>query len=300
MVIVVLTVVLLNIFLNSKKKQEIPVIHKDSITLFLENMMIREDGLFTLLGSKPMTQFDITGTLSETEEELKQEYEEAKAFLEKCKQDPEHFHSDVMTIPEYKEFREKCLKYKHALRFHQHKKLWENWLHEKGCISNQIYKLTSREDNGLFINIPNAIYILEKYYADFSEITGFKFDVNTILDSIDDNASTFWNMVFKNHYLFGLIMGYGQKNSYLFDWVQQNSLSLNAISLCRFKELSRLNQHINVTRKLNVTVHDLEIPYFASFDIDNEDVERYSREREKIIHFLKDKELIPFILNQLY
>ena len=298
-VIVVFALFLINILLNSKKKPELSASSKDDITLFLENLMIREDGLYTLLGSKAMTTFDITETLSETEEDFKRDYENARSFEEKCKSNPEHFHSDAMTLPDYKVYRERCLKNMHVMRFLHHKNLWENWLHEKGSVSNSIYKLTARGGRGLFVNVPNAISILKKYYADFSEKTGIEFDIDTIIDSIDDLESAFWNEVFKSNYLVGLMMGYGQKNSYLFDWAGKKSLPMNVISLGRFKELSRINQHRNVIGKINVDVHDLEIPYFATFEINSEDVERYSKEREKIIHFLKDKELVPFILTQL-
>jgi hypothetical protein len=290
--------ILLNIFFISKKQQE-TLPPKDDITLFLENVMIREDGLFTLLGSKPMTLFDIAQTFPETEVEFKEAYEADKIFLEKCRTDPEHFHTDTMTLPEYREYHDQYVKNKYALRYRDHKKLWESWMCERGPISTPLYRLTSRKKFGLFVNIPNTLSVLKKYYTDFSQLTQTKFDVDTILDSIDDTESPFWNAVFKNHYLFGLIMGYGQKNSYLFNWSQQNSLAVNVTSLTRFKELSRLNQHINVIRKKNVTLHDLEVPYFVTFEIDNEVVERYSREREKIISFLQNKELIPFIQAQL-
>ncbi len=46
---------------------EIPQEQQDEITIFLENLMIRDGGLYTLLGSKPMTEFDITDTLDKTE-----------------------------------------------------------------------------------------------------------------------------------------------------------------------------------------------------------------------------------------
>jgi hypothetical protein len=291
-------VIFLNIFLERIKKQRDARVEKSDITLFLENVMIREDGLFTLLGSKPITQFDIAETLIETEEEILREYEQSKDFLEKCRQDPEHFHSDNMQLPDYEVYREKCLKNRHALRFIDHKKLWENWLKEKGGISTPLYRLTYRKDQGMLINILNTLFILKKYYSDFSRMTEMEFDIQTILDSINDPESKFWDEVFKNHYLFGLLMGYGQKNAYLFDWISKNRLPLKAISFGRFKEFSRLNQHHELMRKIDVDIYDLEIPYFVSFEIDNEDVERYTREKEKIIAFLKDKDLISFVLSQ--
>lgn len=295
--ILVLALVLLNIFLNHKKQKPL-FIKKDNTTFFLENLMIREDGLFTLLGSKPITQFDITGKISETEEEFQREYEELKAIREQHKHDPTYVYSKIK-LPEYEEFKKERLKDLPRMHFAFHKKIWERWLAEKGCLSNSVYKLTFRDSNGLFINVPNTIYILKKHYADFVEITGLPFDVDTILDSIDDQGSIFWQKVFTNRYLCGLILGYGQKNAFLFDWVRRNSLSLDSISLKRFHELSRFRHHAKLMLKANITVEDLEIPYFVTFDIDNEDVERYSREREKIVDFLKDKDLVAFVLDQL-
>lgn len=298
---VAVAIILYNVFSNPKQ-QAPSLIEKDNATLFLENVMIREYGLFTLLGSKPMLLFDITSKLLETEEELEHEYKAIKDFLEKNKHNPDHASSYAIfyaTFPGFEEFKEQSLKSLPKRSFGQRKKIWEQWFREKGCLSNSIYKLTFRKDDGLFINIPNVVYILKKHYSDFVDLTGMTFDPGTILDSIEDAESPFWGQVFKNHYLLGLILGYGQKNAFLFDWKCRHSFSIDTVSIERFRELARLRHRTKAMRKANILVEDLEIPYFVVFDIDDKEMVRYSHEREKIIDFLKDKELVPFVLSQL-
>jgi hypothetical protein len=268
--------------------------------------MIREGGLYTLLGSKPMTLFNVTDTIDASEEGLAQSYAEAKKFSEKAKEDPEHYHVSDLTMPDYDTYKKKCLTNYNAMIFTDKKKIWDAWLIYSKYFSNPAYKLFSRSLSnekaikvGLFINIPQAMHILKKYRLEFCQITGIEFDTDKILDSIEDEGSVFWDRVFTNHYLLGLLLGYGEKNAYLFDWVRKNALQLQSVSILRFPELSRLKQHTKQTLKKNVTIQDLPIPYFVSFEINDKEIERFAQEREKIIDFLKDKDLVAFVLNCL-
>jgi hypothetical protein len=279
-----------------------PSFHVNYETLFIENLMLRDGGLFTLLGSKPMILFNITDDLERTEEEFAKSYREEKERLEKTKQDPGNVNLNI-AIPSYEEFKEKQLRIREANQFCERKKIWEEWVSKRGYISTPTYKLIARGsgDNkcGLFINIVQLHYILNKYRNEFEQIVRVEFDPNTIVDSIGDETDIFWQKVFKNHFLLGLLLGYGEKNAYLFDWVRRNSLPLESIAIHRFPEISRLECHTKGIFKKNVTIADLVIPYFASFEIDDREIERYLNEREKIIHFLKDKDLATFVLECL-
>lgn len=270
------------------------------VSLFLENLMIRDCGIYTLLGSKPMTEFDITESSPATEEELAESYEELKLFLEKAKQDPEHYHANGAILPSFEEFKRKCLT--HSLAFLEKRKLWNDWLEAKINISNPLFKLieTGNENKmGLFIHIPQTVYILKKYQNEFSALTSIKFDPDNILDSIDDKNSVFWNRVFVNHYLMGLLFGYGEKNAYLFDYIRRQGIPFDLASISRFPQLSRMEEYMKKVLKKKISIKDLPIPFFASFEIDDPQVSKYSKERKKIIKFLKDRDIDSFVLECL-
>ncbi len=249
-----------------------------------------------------MTEFDITDTLDKTEQEIAQSYEELKIFLKEQELKSENQASNCPTLPTSEEYVKKCNLQREELKFGDRKILWDTWLKTYGTISTPTYKVIAWERDftvGLFIHVPYLIHTLKKYYREFSQITEIQFDVDTILNSIEDKNSVFWKKVFTNHYLHGLLLGYGERNAYLFDWVKKETLPLEFVSILRFPELSRLNNHAKQVLKKKVSTEDLPIPYFVSFEINDEVVERYSKEREKIISFMKDKDLSSFVLKCL-
>ncbi len=263
--------------------------------LFLENLMLRDGGLFTLLGSKPMILFNVTDDLERTEEEFVESYRHEKEDLEKVKQELD----SNTVIPTYEEFKQKQLRIREAHQFRERKKIWMNWISRRGIISTPAYKLFERGNGddkwGVFINVAQLQYLLNRYQKEFAQIVKVEFDPDTIVDSISDEDNIFWQKVFKNHFLLGILLGYGEKNAYLFDWARRNSLPLETIEIKRFSEMSRLALHSKEIFKKTVTVNDLVIPYFASFEIADQEMERYVREKEKIVNFLKDKDLITFV-----
>ncbi|MCH9609894.1 MAG: hypothetical protein S4CHLAM45_13800 [Chlamydiales bacterium] len=153
---------------------------------------------------------------------------------------------------------------------------------------------------GLFVNVHQALYILKKYYNDFASVTETQFDLKTILDSIDDKNSSFWKKVFENHYLHGLLLGFGEKNSFLFDHTSKSDLvKIKAISFQRFKELSRSEKHSKGMMQPVVSIKNLVIPYFVTFNINDEIIDKYQKEKESIVQFLEEKNFTDFVLQCL-
>ena len=141
---------------------------------------------------------------------------------------------------------------------------------------------------------------MKKYSNDFINLTGEQFDLTTILDSIDDECSPFWNKVFKNHYLHGLLLGFGEKNSFLFDQTYKNDLlKLKDISIERFEGLLTCDKHSSEAMQPDVTIKNLVTPYFITFDIHDDINHKYSEEKKRIIEFLENKDFTMFVLQCL-
>lgn len=268
--------------------------------ILMENIMIREGGIYTLIGSKPMTEFfliDPKDVIPQTEAAMIKSYEELVATLR---------HGNEKKIPTYKEYK-KDLKETMALQHLNNKKLWSAWKRSGRVILNQPYKLVVRKDIiegeevGLFVNVVNTEYILKKYYHSFKEGAGFDFCIKEVVEELNFSKSLFWEKVFKNHYLQGLLFGFGGRESFWFDWNERNLEHLEDVMcfgstiLAGFKEKA-IAQSLY---KKKITIKDLLIPSFTTVGVGSKTVEKFSKERMGIIKFLGDKDFIGFLNEHL-
>jgi len=257
------------------------------IAIFLDNLMIRDCGFYTLLGSKPMTEFDITEMVDTSEEGLQNDYKQYVAALPLEKK---------TSCVSYADYREHALdnNSKPGGHIFDRKRRWEAWVRKMGLVSTARYKLVQWNgayQAGLFINVPQMVHHLKQYQQEIESVTEMHFDPTTILDEIECKDSIFWKKVFASHYLHGLLLGFGQKNAYLFDWAQSKELSFN-----HFSDNQRWQKNIHRIAKTHVSIRDLPIPSFVTFGLCDEQVERYKKERTQIIEFLEKKDWMPFVL----
>lgn len=255
--------------------------------------MIRNAGLFTLYGSKPVTEFDIEGTIDETEEELQRSYRELKVFLERSR-DPAK-----MELPTYDNFLEKWIKNKALLRPHNHLNLWKEWKNHNVLLDPK-YRIISRKapsgngSIGLFVNIPNLVYVLHHYHSEFSKRTNADFSPSEVIHEIEDENSNFWGLVFQDHYLSGLIYGYGEKSAYLFDWSQKylsTAQEERKMFFATYPESTPIQPMIDIFA--------LPLPTYFYFGVTDSAHMIYEHERKQILEYLSDKEFVPTLLNDL-
>lgn len=258
---------------------------KDQTTIFLENLMIREGGLYTLLGSKPVTIFNINMSFPEEDHEIIQYYNSIRSEST-C---------EASAIPSIEDFRIECKKL--ANSHMNRKKLWILWKERPHKTLSRRFIIDSRtcefgeEAMGLFINVPLLEYTLVDNFELFERETQVIFDPYSVVNEIFDASSPFWNKVFSNHFLLGILLGYGKKNSFIF--------SCN--SKVETEVISSLNeiQKTNVQLSENVSISDLQPPMFLSFAIYDEEIQKYSHEKEKIVEFYKDRDFKEMTLELL-
>lgn len=173
------------------------------------------------------------------------------------------------------------------------KQLWRDWKKvEKKCLGKQfLFVEYEKWENGIFINIPAAAYVFKKYYNEFVKVVGQQFDPYTAVYKIGNSADPFWNAVEKNHYLMGLLLGFGEKNSQFFQWESDKGLQYQRSASVFDLGTDKNPQVLNIT--------DLTIPPFATYGLIDDQVERYKEEREKIIQFYKGKEFTEHTLRIL-
>lgn len=249
--------------------------------------MIRENGLYTLMGSKPISTFYIADGMPETEEGFKVIYAQ---YLSRPKRNP----ADIPLS--YEEFHKE---YENTPLYFRHRQLWETWeATTKGKISPryrfvlQRDPLDKRNDAGLFINVPNTLYVLKFHYSAFARITGLSFDPDKILDEISDNSSPFWRKAFESHYLMGLLFGYGEKNAALFEWEIQNNSPLPTVKL---SEQRTIDQTAEICFQERVTLSDLKLPLFGVYSLGDPTIKKYQKEKKYITKQLRGKDFTKVV-----
>ena len=150
---------------------------------------------------------------------------------------------------------------------------------------------------GFFINIPSLVYALHYYKKDFCERLHMEFDPNEVVTQIEDETSIFWKKVFQDHFLLGLILGYGERSSYLFDWGEKHLKSIKKDRRHFFAAKDR--QDIHLMRKPDLEVSDLLWPAFFHFGVTDPMRIYYELEREKILEYFQDKDFTKTTLEIL-
>ncbi|MCB1110686.1 MAG: hypothetical protein KDK64_06850, partial [Chlamydiia bacterium] len=185
----------------------------------------------------------------------------------------------------------------------EHDKIWQEWNNNNLPINSQAYILTARASNcsgrlmGVFVNVPNMIYILSLNHKLFEKETGVSFDPKFIVEEIGSNTSEFWNSVFENHYLLGILLGYGEKNSFIFNWKVEASMDFQELPFERKNEDCEKSGVVRYKRKVNT--RDLPLPQFVYFGIYDEEIEKYKRERDLIVIEFEGKKFKSKVLEYL-
>lgn len=242
---------------------------REVVDTFLRYIAISEVGIYTILGSKPVTEFDIPQV--RTKDQLKAQYEKM----------PERFRKKISfkkydTTKEIEKLREACDKWVQL----QHKYVGEHF----------VIHFDEKMHSCYLVNIPLVIYILREHYEDFSKVLGTNFDPEIVAKEIGNDSASFWK-IFKdnsNAYLMGLLFGYGEKNSKLFQWEKEKSISFP------FRVVSYRSPWLKKRRvfgcAIREDVENLDIPQFIVYQPVDEIVGRYLFEKEQILQIYKKRD----------
>lgn len=238
---------------------------------FFNELLFMENGVYTFLGSKPITRI----SLAHFTEEEKAEY---IASLSK----EELANSQLLSS--------------YDLATH-----WEQWKKIKDQFPLKRYFLIEKEDEDhmkylYFVNIfQTAITIQENYQAFYSAVKKDFHPLEVTLE-IEDTKSSFWNAIEDNAQLLGLLLGYGRVNSYAFHWKNKEATP----------RITKFMENIENRKKDSEFVGDIsfntayfDLPSFISFEMKDSKIEQYQKEREKIQKMYKGKNFLQYTLDIL-
>lgn len=264
---------------------------QDEISLFLENVMIRENGIYTLLGSKPITTFRVKNeNFLQSMEEIFSEY---KRLI-----DSNPSFEGKLSFADYETSINHAKKMKHL----KYEELWICWVQAYGNKESEKYLFFSKKsahadgNEGFFVNIPMTIYTLSMHQELFQKRIGITFDPQQVVKEISSEHSEFWKKVFKDHFLVGILLGYGKKNAFIWELENQSTEILR----CEANNLIiKDSEYSKILVKENITISDLLIPFFISYSLYDPEIETYQQERKHIINMISQTHFSSQILELL-
>ncbi len=249
-----------------EKKTAYPLTADEKVWMepFFRGVMLQHQAIYTLCGSKPMTMISLE--------------DEARS------NDDHKLKKNRIVMEDY-----------HLLQN------WENWEQVKSKFQFSRYAFFKKEDSAdtksttiYFADLTKVALILQENYNTFKRETGLDFD--PLKESLKiQNGSEFWDKTFGNPALLGILLGYGIKNSFCFQWkygdLPEGHQQLAETLVFQFSDKPQGGK---------ATFDKLSLPIFASFSQgEDEVIEKYKREREVIQASYEDKDFLNLTLQKL-
>lgn len=241
---------------------------------FFTGIMIQEEAIYTLWGSKSMTIFPIDSYTDEEKEAL------------------------IEQLPEEQK--------KSAVLFKNYDLAnnWGKWERIRERFSIEGYLLFKREHPDspkhaliYFVNTQQLALTLQMNYELFRRETGMDFDPVEVVFNME-KWPNFWEEIFDNPALdnaalIGILFGYGFENSFCFQWKWWSSPELE-------KFANSLHFHFSDQQQSGeATLDHLSLPVFASFSKHDKMIEKYKKEREEIKKTYVGKDFLDVTLKKL-
>lgn len=219
--------------------------------------MIRERGLFTLLGSKPATWVSFDYAPPTPEERLSYWQEMSSEMKAK-------YSLDDLEYPKYNT-----------------KQLLQEWNRIQDEYTGTKYGfIPDGEYSMFFVHKKNLQNVIKENHSLFTEILGCSPDIECIIHckSIEDSPT--WQRIKASHTLMGLILGYGRHNSECYERMREGAKVPS----------SYFHTSKNYAKQLYSSkpkLRDLELPLFRVFNGEGEkQLDLYNIERRKIVEAL--------------
>ncbi len=237
---------------------------------FFTGVMLQNQAIYTLCGSKPMTCITL---YYYTEEEIQAYYDQMTEEDKKTAIPLEDYHLE------------------------QNWEKWEQLRSRFPMKTFQLYKEKttpgSKYAHVYFVDSLKVIKTLSENYTVFKDIAGFDFDPLKEVYRLE-KGSRFWKKVKKNAAAWGLLFGYGLKNSLVFYWKnwgmeEKCSAFSNCIEPYVSDDLSSGASNLK----------NLALPTFMSFFEKDAIIDKYKEERENIQKEYEGKDFLIYTLQKL-
>lgn len=237
---------------------------------FFTGLMLQSPAIYTLCGSKPMTCITL------------------------------HYHTDEEIQAYYDTMTEEEKKTALYVEDYQLPQNWEKWeqIRSRFPIKRfMIYKKNDASDPNfanVYIVDPLKVAIaISENYTLFKDVTGFDFNPTYEAYQIEE-GSPFWDKVEKSPVAWGILFGFGAKNSLKFYWENwehsENAIEFENCIPCYASDSLKDGKS---------TLENLTLPAFMSYFQEDEVIQRYKTERESIRNEYQGKDFLDYTLQKL-
>jgi hypothetical protein len=241
--------------------------------------LIRQGAIYTLLGSKPISTFlTMPKSYPSDHEMISTNLKPVAIDFSKC------------TFTEENRFNK------------DPKKLWNIWI-KRHVISNNRFALVhldgEYEEEIFLVNKMSLTELLNERYNLIAKHLNKSFDVDLVIENINDPKSFFWTEIINpdNGWLqIGLCFGYGLENSYKFERCMRAD-SFDGVFASNDELVNE--EEVNIRFNQEVTLKDLLIPAFRFFQNPDPVLEHYKQERARIQEEYKDADLRQLLIDAL-
>jgi hypothetical protein len=266
---------------------------------FFKYLMLNESGIYTLIGSKPIT--DIWFLCENQDEQIKRwgklsekEKENRVLLFNKDKKTDMDFYR---TLP--KKLRKRAFVIPDKDYLIDFECFVENWnLIKKVPCSNRYLLVgkegfSKKEKEGVFrivfVDVLKTALVIQENYSLFKDFVGFDFDPVSVIMELKEDKSIFWDKLKgeESSFLWGILYGFGKENSLCYLWKHKHKF-LNKIESFDSEEFIP-----------TPSLRNFSIPAFASFFENDPVVKKYKNERNAIQKEYQGKDFLNHTLKIL-
>lgn len=237
---------------------------------FFTGVMLQNPAIYTLCGSKPMTCIAL------------------------------HYHTDEEVQAYYDNMTEEEKKTAVYVEDYQLAQNWKNWELIRSRFPINRYMIFKKNDTSnpkfahiYFVDPLKVANAISENYSIFKNAAGFDFDPSHEAFQIE-KGSLFWDKINGNPIAYGILFGFGIKNSLKFyweHWGQPENLERFANCVPPYVSDSLADG--------KSSLENLILPAFMSFFEEDEVIERYKKEREAIRSEYQGKNFLDYTLRKL-
>lgn len=329
---IIYSLLILSIFFAScvqqtnKRNKQFDLTEEEYLFLekFFRSFMLREIAIYTLVGSKPLTTMILSykKESAKLNEQNKNEY--IYFLLNKNNKKDMKFYENLSSF----EKKEKTFLVEDKNFIYDIEDLWDKWekiqhrfnikkhflLVKKERPESEwkdIFPDTAAMYDVFFVDVFKTANIIQDNYELFKQAVGYDFDPFKVVLELQNNSSKFWDIIggkdpWKYSYLWGLLFGFGKKNSFYNYWNSRHyrdsnceekeklvATSIKKWSSCKYKHRPSFSDPDAYT------ISNFTIPLFCSYTEKDPVVIQYEKEKKSIKKLYKGKDFVNFTLELL-
>jgi hypothetical protein len=311
-------------YFQGRKKQnprfELSLEEHESMEKLFRYLMLREGGIYTLLGSKPLTDCSIFhyGTPeSQRREENKNSF--VYFLLNRGDKNDMQFYQKLSSSGE----EDKAYLISNSNFIYNFETLWGQWekIQHRFPLKNKFLLIKKSIDASkwqesepectsidtiIFIDVLKTALVIQQNYEAFKQALGHDFDPLKIVFDLANEDSILWNKINNPSYchLWGILYGFGKENaySYLWSWRYRKNPDIDPREARFAEELEKqgsCKDYPSPSDKDAFTLSNFPIPSFAVYSDNDPVVVNYEIERENIRKAYRGQDFVAFTLELL-